>query len=142
MIGEPLVRPSSNVSRRVARDRTYRCVLRSAGDPAAGAGSRVRPRLDELGYGAVWTGEGLGTREMFSNAAVILGGTSRIAFCAGIANIWGRDPVTAVTATRTLLESFPGRFLLGLGVSHREQVEPRGYAYERPLARMRAYLDA
>ena len=98
--------------------------------------------LEELGYGAVWTGEGLGTREMFTNAAVILGGTSRIAFCAGIATIWGRDPVTAVTATRTLLESFPGRFLLGLGVSHREQVEPRGHSYERPLAHMRSYLDA
>ena len=98
--------------------------------------------LEELGYGAVWTGEGLGTREMFTNAAVILGGTSRVVFCAGIANIWARDPVTAVTATRTLLESFPGRFLLGLGVSHKEQVEPRGYRYERPLAVMRSYLDS
>ena len=98
--------------------------------------------LEELGYGAVWTGEGLGTREMFTNAAVILADTRRIAFCAGIANIWGRDPVTTLTATRTLLESFPGRFLLGLGVSHREQVEPRGYLYRRPLEHMRAYLDA
>jgi probable F420-dependent oxidoreductase len=98
--------------------------------------------LEELGYGAVWTGEGLGTREMFTNAAVILAGSSRIVFCAGIANIWGRDPVTAATATRTLLESFSGRFLLGLGVSHREQVEPRGHSYGRPIETMRAYLDA
>jgi probable F420-dependent oxidoreductase len=98
--------------------------------------------LEELGYGAVWTGEGLGTREMFTNAAVVLGGTSRIAFCAGIVNIWGRDPVTAVTATRTLMESYPGRFLLGLGISHREQVNPRGHEYRRPVDTMRAYLDA
>jgi probable F420-dependent oxidoreductase len=98
--------------------------------------------LEELGYGAVWTGEGLGTREMYTNAAVILGGTSRIAFCAGIVNIWGRDPVTAVTATRTLMESYPGRFLLGLGISHREQVNPRGHDYRRPVDTMRAYLDA
>jgi probable F420-dependent oxidoreductase len=98
--------------------------------------------LEQLGYGAVWTGEGLGTREIFTNAAVILAGTERIVFCAGIANIWARDPVTAVTATRTLLESFPGRFLLGLGVSHREQIEPRGHAYNRPVATMEAYLDA
>jgi probable F420-dependent oxidoreductase len=98
--------------------------------------------LEELGYGAVWTGEGLGTREMFTNAAVILAGTSRIAFCAGIANIWGRDAVTTVTATRTLDESFPGRFLLGLGISHREQVDPRGHAYAKPMQLMRDYLDA
>jgi probable F420-dependent oxidoreductase len=98
--------------------------------------------LEELGYGAVWTGEGLGTREIFTNAAVILAGTERIVFCAGIVNIWGRDPVTTVTATATLLESFPDRFLLGLGVSHREQVDPRGHTYGRPVATMRAYLDA
>jgi probable F420-dependent oxidoreductase len=98
--------------------------------------------LEELGYGAVWTGEGLGTREIFTNAAVILAGTERIVFCAGIANIWGRDPVTTVTATATLLESFPDRFLLGLGVSHREQVDPRGHTYGRPVATMHAYLDA
>jgi probable F420-dependent oxidoreductase len=106
------------------------------------AGAEFVHELEELGYGAVWTGEGLGTREMFSNAAVILAGSSSIVFCAGIANIWGRDPVTAVTATRTLLESFPGRFLLGLGISHREQVEPRGHLYGRPVETMRAYLDA
>lgn len=98
--------------------------------------------LEELGYGAVWTGEGLGTREMFTNAAVILGGTRTIAFCAGIANIWARDPVTAVTATRTLIDSYPGRFLLGLGISHREQVNPRGHEYRRPVDTMRSYLDA
>ena len=106
------------------------------------AGAEFLHELEELGYGAVWTGEGLGTREMFSNAAVLLAGSSSIVFCAGIANVYGRDPVTAVTATRTLLESFPGRFLLGLGISHREQVEPRGHAYGRPVETMRAYLDA
>ena len=97
--------------------------------------------LEELGYGAVWTGEGLGTREVFTNAAVILAGTRRIAFCAGIANIWARDAVTMVTASRTVQESFPRRFLLGLGISHREQVDPRGHRYRRPIATMRAYID-
>jgi probable F420-dependent oxidoreductase len=97
--------------------------------------------LESLGYGAVWTGEGLGTREMFTNAGVVLAGTTTIAFCAGIASIWARDPVTTVTATRTLMESYPGRFLLGLGISHMEQTNPRGHVYAKPLATMRAYLD-
>ena len=109
--------------------------------PRAASVEFVR-ELEALGYGAIWTGEGLGTREIFTNAAAILSGTERIVFCAGIANIWGRDAVTASTAASTLLDSFDGRFLLGLGVSHREQIEPRGYTYSRPVATMRAYLDA
>ncbi len=44
---------------------------------------------------------------------------------------------------RTLCEAFPGRFLLGIGISHRPTVEgTRGHVYGPPLAEMRAYLDA
>ena len=99
--------------------------------------------VEELGFSAVWTGEGLGTREMFTNAAAVLAGTEKIVWGAGIANIWARDPVTTVTATRTLNESYGNRFLLGLGISHREQVDPRGHTYgEKPLEVMRNYLAA
>lgn len=108
----------------------------------AKAGIAFAQELEELGYSAVWTGEGLGTREMFTNAAAVLAGTERIVWGAGIANIWARDPVTTVTATRTLNESYDGRFLLGLGISHREQVDPRGHVYERPIEVMRRYLAA
>jgi probable F420-dependent oxidoreductase len=41
-----------------------------------------------------------------------------------------------------LADAFDDRFLLGLGVSHARQVDPRGHRYEKPLARMSAYLDA
>jgi probable F420-dependent oxidoreductase len=41
----------------------------------------------------------------------------------------------------TLAKGFPGRFILGLGVSHAPQVEQLGRAYERPLAAMEKYLD-
>jgi probable F420-dependent oxidoreductase len=105
-------------------------------------GAAFARRLEEIGYTAVWTGEGLGTREIFTNAMGVLAGTERIVFCAGIANIWGRDPVTTVTSTRTVQESYPGRFLLGLGISHREQVDPRGHVYGKPVETMRAYLAA
>jgi probable F420-dependent oxidoreductase len=43
---------------------------------------------------------------------------------------------------RTLSEAFPGRFLLGLGVSHQPMVEGmRGAHYGPPLSAMREYLD-
>jgi probable F420-dependent oxidoreductase len=77
-----------------------------------------------------------------TNAALLLGATSRIVIATGIASIYARDPVTAAAAQKTLAEAYPARFLLGLGVSHVPVVEQiRGHSYGKPLASMRAYLD-
>jgi probable F420-dependent oxidoreductase len=43
---------------------------------------------------------------------------------------------------RALSEAYPGRFVLGIGVSHAPSVAARGGAYGRPIERMSAYLDA
>lgn len=51
-------------------------------------GVEFAAELEELGYGAIWSGEGLGTREIFANACGILAGTRSIVFGAGIANVW------------------------------------------------------
>ena len=60
----------------------------------------------------------------------------------GIASIWARDPVSMANAGRTVEDGFPGRFVMGLGVSHPFLTTPRERTYERPLERMRAYLEA
>ena len=109
--------------------------------PAAEARPAAR-EIEELGYDTLWYPEGLGTRESFSNGAVLLGATGRIRVASGIANIWGRDAVASANAARVLSDAFDDRFLLGLGVSHARQVDPRGHRYEKPVARMSAYLDA
>ncbi len=108
---------------------------------AAEARPEVR-EIEELGYGTLWYPEGLGTRESFANGAVLLAATERIRVASGIANIWARDAVSAANAARVLADAFDDRFLLGLGVSHPRQVDPRGHHYEKPVARMSAYLDA
>ncbi|HTR36443.1 MAG TPA: LLM class F420-dependent oxidoreductase [Bryobacteraceae bacterium] len=109
--------------------------------PAAEAKEAAR-QLEELGYGAIWFGEAVG-REAFTQAGLLLAGTRRITIATGIANIYARDPVTMNAAQQTLAEAYPGRFLLGLGVSHIPLVEQlRGHRYEKPVATMRAYLDA
>ena len=98
--------------------------------------------LEELGYGAVWYGEAIG-REALTKAGLLLAGTKRIVIATGIANIYGRDPVTMAAGQKTLAEAYPNRFLLGLGVSHIPLVEKvRGHRYEKPVPAMRAYLDA
>ena len=98
--------------------------------------------LEQLGYGAVWYGEAVG-REALTKAGLFLAGTKRVVIATGIANIYGRDPVTMAAAQKTLFEAYPDRFLLGLGVSHIPLVETvRGHRYDKPVPAMRAYLDA
>jgi probable F420-dependent oxidoreductase len=98
--------------------------------------------LEQLGYGAIWFSEGLG-REAFTQAGLLLSATSRIVVATGIANIYARDPFSMAAGQKTLSEAYPSRFLLGIGVSHIPLVEQaRGHRYEKPVAKMRAYLDA
>jgi probable F420-dependent oxidoreductase len=109
--------------------------------PAAQA-QEAAAELEELGFGALWFGEAMG-REALTHAALLLAGTKRIVIATGIANIYGRDPVTMAASQKTLAEAYPNRFLLGLGVSHVPLVEQlRGHRYDKPVATMRAYLDA
>ncbi len=96
---------------------------------------------EDLGYGAVWIPEAVG-RDPFVSATRLLEGTSTIKIATGIANIYARDPMTMATTQRTIDEAFPGRFLLGLGVSHQHLVEfLRKHEYSKPLSYMRAYLE-
>jgi hypothetical protein len=52
-----------------------------------------------------------------------------------------RDPTAARNGAFALAEAHPGRFALGLGVSHKPLVDSRGHDYAKPLTAMRAYLD-
>ena len=57
-------------------------------------------------------------------AALLLSFTTRrIVVAPGIASIYARDAMAIAARQRTLCGAFPGRFLLGLGVSHRPLVE-------------------
>jgi len=98
--------------------------------------------LDEQGWDALWFGEAYG-REAFTAAALYLDASTRMTVATGIASIYGRDAVAANAAGRLLEDLHPGRFLLGLGVSHAPLVERlRGHSYGKPVASMRDYLDA
>ncbi|MBV8902489.1 MAG: LLM class F420-dependent oxidoreductase [Acidobacteriia bacterium] len=109
--------------------------------PAAKAQEAVA-ELEQLGFGAIWFGEAFG-REALTHAGLLLAGTRKIVIATGIANIYGRDPVAMAAAQNTLSEAYPGRFLLGLGVSHVPMVEElRGHRYDKPVTTMRNYLDA
>ena len=98
--------------------------------------------LEAMGFPTLWIPETVG-RDPFVSAALLLGATSALRVATGIANIYARDAVTMANTQRTLEEAFPGRFLLGLGVSHHHLVDRvRHHAYDKPYSRMVEYLEA
>jgi probable F420-dependent oxidoreductase len=99
-------------------------------------------RIERLGYGAAWFGEGPTNREALSHAALLLEASNRLVIATGIANIWARDAAAAINGANTLNEACDERFLLGLGVSHAPIVNSRGHEYAKPLTAMRTYLQA
>ncbi|MEU3750249.1 MULTISPECIES: TIGR03620 family F420-dependent LLM class oxidoreductase [Streptomyces] len=115
------------------------------GQPA-GRVREVAAEIEELGYGAIWYGEAFG-RDAVGQAWLLLSATRRIRVASGIANIGFRDPIATATATRTLGEAFPGRYLLGLGGHRVDDAvhDVDGYPVRslgKAVATMRAYLDA
>jgi probable F420-dependent oxidoreductase len=108
----------------------------------AAAERAAMAHYEALGYRAAWIPESVGSKEAFAHAALLLAASERIVVATGIASIYARDPMAMANGARTLTEAYPGRFVLGIGVSHAPSVAARGGVYERPIERMTAYLDA
>src|SRR5436305_11755830 len=108
----------------------------------AAEGAAFARRVEGWGYAALWLPESRG-RNVLAHSAWLLANTERLIVAPGIANIYARDPMAMANGQRGLNEQSGGRFLLGLGVSHRPSVERiRGHVYATHVATMRAYLEA
>ena len=108
--------------------------------PSADA-RRVAGEIEQLGFPTLWIPETVG-RDPFVTATLLLGATEHLKIATGIANIWARDAVTMANTQRSLEEAFPGRFLLGLGVSHHHLVDRvRQHDYSKPYSKMVSYLE-
>lgn len=93
--------------------------------------------LEQLGYGTIWV-PGREHADLEERLGLLLSATERITVATGIVSIW-THPAEATAALHARLTSeFPGRLLLGLGVSHAPAV---GDSYRKPLTEMTRYLD-
>ncbi len=101
----------------------------------------IARRIEDLGYGSMWTGEIVGGKEAFAHQSVLLAATEHISTGTGIANVWARQPGTMEGGGATLGAAYPGRFVLGIGISHGPIVEMSGQVYAKPLEKMIDYLD-
>ena len=91
--------------------------------------------IEQLGYGAIWLG-GNPPGDL-ALAHQLLAATQRISFATGIVNVW-RFPAAEVAKSYVEIErAFPGRFLLGVGIGHPEQLAE----YRSPHDTLVRYLD-
>jgi probable F420-dependent oxidoreductase len=102
----------------------------------AGLSRELAGELESLGYTALWYSGG--SRGGFEVARRLLAATRDAVVAPGILSIWRYDPVEVAQQHHELSGTYPGRFLLGLGVSHRPFV---GEDYRHPVTAMIAYLD-
>jgi len=108
-------------------------------DPT-GQGAEVAAEMEELGYGALWS-SGLFEPGVDRRFERLLAATRSVVVGTGIVSVWVNEPDSLGAQASGLEARFPGRFLLGLGVSHAPVVESTGRHYVRPYNRMTAFLD-
>jgi probable F420-dependent oxidoreductase len=92
---------------------------------------------EDLGYESAWVAEGHGG-DQFAILTACAVATSRIKLGTSITSVFVRTAPTIAMAAATVDHFSNGRFILGLGSSHKVQVEPEhGLEFIRPIERMR-----
>jgi probable F420-dependent oxidoreductase len=99
-------------------------------------GPELAAGVEQLGYGTLWLG-GSPAADL-RDAEVLLAATDSVAVGTSIVNVWKADPVQVAESYHRLEDEFPGRFLLGVGVGHREQTGE----YKSPYETLVDYLNA
>lgn len=79
---------------------------------------------EEAGYEGIYVPEA--TNDALIDCYGIASATKRVNIGTWIVNIYLRDPLLCAAATATVQDAANGRFILGLGVSHRPALEARG----------------
>jgi probable F420-dependent oxidoreductase len=95
--------------------------------------SEAAKLVEQLGYSAWW----VGASPDVADVRPILKATSTLVAATGILNVWANQPAETAAAAAAVRADFPGRFMLGIGIGHREATRD----YGKPLATMRAFLD-
>jgi probable F420-dependent oxidoreductase len=98
-------------------------------------------QAEDLGYESAWVAEGHGG-DQFAILAACATATSRIRLGTSISSVFVRSAPTIAMAAATVDQLSNGRFVLGLGSSHKVQVEgEHGLPYARPIDRLRETVE-
>jgi probable F420-dependent oxidoreductase len=97
-------------------------------------------QIEAAGFTSVWY-PGVNSADDLAALEPALAATQRLVLGTGIASVWTWSPGELAAAAERLETLYPGRFVLGLGVSHAPAVEATGQAYVRPYTKMVQFLD-
>lgn len=126
---------SGNISKaEIGRYGVWSLGLRNDDPGRRGEIGEAAAELQELGYGTAW----LGGSSAPVNALPLLEKTDRLIVATSIQSIWQHDARESAAGYAEVETAHPGRFLLGLGVSHARLTEQ----YRRPYSALVEYLDA
>jgi alkanesulfonate monooxygenase SsuD/methylene tetrahydromethanopterin reductase-like flavin-dependent oxidoreductase (luciferase family) len=92
------------------------------------------------GFGCAWGGEA-NNKDPTVMLAAIAAVTTRLKIGSAVYHILGRTPATLALQAVGLDELSQGRFLLGIGVSNPTIAKWHGLSLDRPLGRMKEYLE-
>jgi F420-dependent oxidoreductase-like protein len=96
---------------------------------------------ERLGFESVWTTQMPDARDASLVLAAYANHTQRIKLGTGVLPIYTRHPTAMAQMAATLDELSGGRFILGIGISHKVTVEGMwGLRLEQPVDAMREYL--
>ena len=96
---------------------------------------------DERGYESAWVAEGHGG-DQFSILTACAVATGRILLGTSITSVFVRSAPTIAMAAASVDHFSHGRCILGLGSSHKVQVEPEhGLTFSQPVQRLRECVD-
>ncbi|MFH8340348.1 LLM class F420-dependent oxidoreductase [Streptomyces sp. AM6-12] len=121
------------LKQRIGRHGVWDIALRAEDPARRGEQEDAAAELEELDFGAIW----LGGNSTAAHAAPLIEATHHITVGTSIQSVWQQDAATTAAEFARLESSHPGRFILGLGVSHGPRVE----GYHRPYSAMTGYLD-
>jgi probable F420-dependent oxidoreductase len=103
------------------------------------ASRSIKPELaaqiEQLGYGAAWIGGSPDAELDWVDPA--LAHTNSLQLATGIVNIWSAPAEPVAQSYQRIESAHPGRFLLGIGVGHREHTQE----YVKPYDALVGYLD-
>lgn len=96
---------------------------------------KLASEVEALGYGTLWVG-GSPPADL-QVVEDLLAATSHLVIATGVVNMWMAPADEVARSYHRIEAAYPGRFLLGVGVGHREVTKE----YQSPYAKMVDYLD-
>lgn len=96
---------------------------------------------ERMGFRSVWTTQMPDARDASLVLAAYANATQRVTLGTGVLPIYTRHPTAMAQMAATLDELSGGRFILGIGISHKVTVESMwGLRIDKPVDAMRDYL--